>query len=55
MMLPLLGHLSDLYGRKALLTVPVAASIIPSGKKLFSGHSIEERPNRTVSNKKVLQ
>lgn len=30
MMLPLLGHLSDLYGRKALLTVPVAASIIPS-------------------------
>ncbi|TMW82178.1 hypothetical protein EJD97_006603 [Solanum chilense] len=30
MMLPLLGHLSDIYGRKALLTVPVAASIIPS-------------------------
>ncbi|KAF3628754.1 putative protein FEZ-like [Capsicum annuum] len=30
MMLPLLGHLSDVYGRKALLTVPVAASIIPS-------------------------
>lgn len=29
-MLPLLGHLSDVYGRKALLTVPVAASIIPS-------------------------
>ncbi|XP_049374927.1 uncharacterized protein LOC125839989 [Solanum verrucosum] len=30
MMLPLLGHLSDIYGRKALLTVPIAASIIPS-------------------------
>ncbi|XP_059296802.1 uncharacterized protein LOC132049858 isoform X1 [Lycium ferocissimum] len=30
MMLPLLGHLSDVYGRKALLTVPVAASIFPS-------------------------
>ncbi|XP_055807259.1 uncharacterized protein LOC129876004 isoform X2 [Solanum dulcamara] len=30
MMLPLLGHLSDVYGRKTLLTVPVAASIIPS-------------------------
>lgn len=30
MMLPLLGHLSDVYGRKALLTVPVAALIIPS-------------------------
>ncbi|KAK4377384.1 hypothetical protein RND71_003680 [Anisodus tanguticus] len=30
MMLPLLGHLSDVYGRKALLTVPVSASIIPS-------------------------
>ncbi|KAJ8570974.1 hypothetical protein K7X08_037946 [Anisodus acutangulus] len=30
MMLPLLGHLSDVYGRKALLTVPVSASILPS-------------------------
>ncbi|KAK4345469.1 hypothetical protein RND71_035645 [Anisodus tanguticus] len=30
MMLPLLGHLSDVYGRKTLLTVPVVASIIPS-------------------------
>ncbi|XP_018630932.1 uncharacterized protein [Nicotiana tomentosiformis] len=30
LMLPLLGHLSDIYGRKALLTVPVAASIVPS-------------------------
>ncbi|MCD7467890.1 Hippocampus abundant transcript 1 protein [Datura stramonium] len=30
LMLPLLGHLSDVYGRKALLTVPVAASIVPS-------------------------
>ncbi|WMV51667.1 hypothetical protein MTR67_045052 [Solanum verrucosum] len=35
MMLPLLGHLSDIYGRKALLTVPIAASIIPSGKNCF--------------------
>ncbi|XP_009775454.1 uncharacterized protein LOC107826793 [Nicotiana tabacum] len=30
LMLPLLGHLSDIYGRKALLTVPVAAAIVPS-------------------------
>lgn len=31
-MMPLIGNLSDVYGRKALLIVPVTASILPSGK-----------------------
>nr|XP_016478725.1 PREDICTED: hippocampus abundant transcript-like protein 1 isoform X2 [Nicotiana tabacum] len=30
LMMPLIGNLSDVYGRKALLIVPVTASILPS-------------------------
>lgn len=30
-MTPLIGNLSDVYGRKSLLTVPLALSIIPLG------------------------
>ena len=35
-MTPVIGNLSDRYGRKALLTIPMALSIIPLGKKIFS-------------------
>lgn len=31
LMLPLIGSLSDVYGRKALLTLPMTISIIPLG------------------------
>lgn len=30
-MTPLIGNLSDVYGRKSLLTVPLTLSIIPLG------------------------
>jgi len=30
-MMPLLGNLSDKYGRKAILTVPMILTIIPTG------------------------
>lgn len=35
-MLPVIGNLSDKYGRKALLTVPMTLSIIPSGILAYS-------------------
>lgn len=31
-MMPLVGNLSDKYGRKALLTVPITLTIFPLGK-----------------------
>jgi MFS family permease len=30
--MPLIGNMSDKYGRKALLTVPMSLIIVPSGK-----------------------
>lgn len=30
-MMPLVGNLSDMYGRKALLTIPMCLTIIPLG------------------------
>lgn len=30
-MMPLIGNLSDKYGRKALLTLPITVTIIPLG------------------------
>lgn len=31
-MMPLIGNLSDSYGRKLLLTIPLTLSIFPLGK-----------------------
>ena len=33
-MMPLVGNLSDKYGRKALLTVPMTLTIIPLGMQI---------------------
>ncbi|KAH9759281.1 Major facilitator superfamily protein [Citrus sinensis] len=38
-MMPLVGNLSDKYGRKALLTVPITLSIIPLGPGTSSMHT----------------
>jgi MFS family permease len=34
-MMPLIGNMSDKYGRKALLTVPLSLVIVPSGKHVL--------------------
>ena len=34
-MMPLIGNLSDQYGRKALLTLPMILSIIPLGNQFY--------------------
>jgi hypothetical protein len=33
--MPLIGNMSDKYGRKALLTVPMSLIIVPSGKHVL--------------------
>lgn len=39
-MMPLIGNLSDVYGRKAMLTLPMTVSIIPLGMYWRLSHFI---------------
>lgn len=39
-MMPVIGNLSDRYGRKALLTLPLTVSIIPLGSYTLKHHSV---------------
>lgn len=39
-MMPLIGTLSDTYGRKVLLTIPLTLSIFPLGNYFFFSSSI---------------
>lgn len=38
--MPLIGNMSDAYGRKALLTIPMTLSIIPLGTNFIISFAI---------------
>lgn len=53
-LMPLIGNLSDHYGRKPLLTFPMMLAILPTGKNILKNLFLDIKSYKTQTDLNVI-